>query len=254
MGWLKKGAEGHAEIVNADAKQAEAAKNANIRHWMKPGTERRVTFLDGDLGDDGLIEVNMYYEHNLYLAGTWTNWFVCVGEEEPCPICEGGDNPALVGAFTIIDHSKWTDKNGKEYKNQLRLLVAKRQTIKKLQTQAVKRGGLAGVTFDISRTDGNEANVGDVFDFVGKSDLVALFEKFGHSVFDYTKIIEYKTGKELRQMGFGATVAGAEVAPQESTATAAPSATMSAESSVENTKAVAPDAKPVGVIDFDKEL
>lgn len=206
MSFLKKGKDARKEAASVDAQRKQREEENKIfRFFVKRGTERRITFLDGELDGDGELSMTMYYEHNLYMNGNWRNFFVCTGnEEEPCPICEEGKMPAMVAAFTVIDHTEYTDRNGKAHKDQVVLLLAKRGTQKLLEYQAAKRGGLAGVTFDVARIDEDQsAAVGTSFDFVEKNDVAAVQKKFGAAVFNYEEIINYKTPDELRAMGFG---------------------------------------------------
>ncbi len=209
--FLKKGAEAHQEMEKADVKQAAAEKNRAFRFWMPDGAEKEITFLDGDLTEDGLLDIVMYYEHQIFMNGAWTNWFVCTGEQEPCPICEGGDTAALVGAFTIIDHSEWKDKKGVKHKDEKKLFVAKRPSIKQLQVLATKRKGLAGCTFDAFRTGDQAAAVGNVFDFTEKQKLKVIKKKYSMEdvePYDYEDVIQYMEAKELRKLGFGSLAVG----------------------------------------------
>jgi hypothetical protein len=206
MSFLKKGKQARKEASVVDAqRKARDEEHKVFRFYVPRGQERRITFLDGDLDSDGELVMTAYYEHNLYMNGRWNNFFVCTGnEDEPCPICEEGKMPAMVAVFTIIDHSEYTDRNGKTHKNQVKLLVAKRQTQKLLEYQAAKRGGLAGITFDVARIDEDQsAAVGTSFDFVEKNEVDKILKKFKAEVLDYEDVINYKTPAELRSMGFG---------------------------------------------------
>lgn len=209
VSFLKRGKAARKEVKRDTAERArrkEERDNQVRRFWLKRGTERRVTFLDGDLDEDGELSSTVYHEHNLYINGRWNNFFVCTGnEEEPCPICEEGKMPAMVAAFTVIDHTKFKDNAGKVHKNVISLLVAKHATYKLLEMQAVKRKGLTGATFDVGRIDEDQsAAVGSVFDYVGKNPLKAIKNKFDvDGPFNYEQILGYKTPDELRAMGFG---------------------------------------------------
>lgn len=208
MSFLKTGkqARKEASVVDAQRKAREDEASSKVfRFYVPRGQERRITFLDGNLDNDNELVMTAYYEHNLYINGRWNNFFVCTGnEDEPCPICEEGKMPSMVAVFTIIDHSEYTDRNGKTHKNQVKLLVAKRQTQKLLEYQAAKRGGLAGITFDVARIDEDQsAAVGTSFDFVEKNDVEKIAKKFKASVFNYEEVINYKSPSELRAMGFG---------------------------------------------------
>ncbi len=193
-------------------KQEDERKNRVYRFYLPTGAEQKITFIDGDLTPDGIIDVSMFREHNLKLNGHWKNWFRCTdfgGEgAEPCPICEGGDNAYVASVFSIIDHSLWTDSKGKKHQHEMKLFVAKREALNILQKHAVKRGGLAGVTFEVSRAGDNSPNVGNVFEFVKKNPVAKIIKAFGAKGFpvgmvDYEKALPYYTAAELRDKGFG---------------------------------------------------
>lgn len=211
--FLKKGAAAHKEIAKADARD-EATKedmaSGNVykhRYWMPNDAEQSITFLDGDLTEDGMLDIAQYYEHNLQINGSWKNWFICTQDKEDCPLCEDGGKPALVAVFTVIDHNKWKDRNGKEYVNQKRLFVCKRDTLKRLQKLAMKRDGLAGCTFDVSRTGDKSPGVGSDFDFSEKNTLkkVGKIYKLEETPepYDYGEVLPYKDAKALMALGFG---------------------------------------------------
>lgn len=203
------------EKIKDDQRKA-ARENKAFRFWMPEDAEVTLTFLDGNLDADGVIEAPMYYEHQLNLAGSWQNWFVCLKNiDQPCPICESGDESKLVTAFTVIDHSVYESKQGKVYKDNVKLFVCKQMTMKLLQKIATKRDGLTGCTFDVSRTGENSAGVGNMFDFCEKNSLKDLQEEFGSKEktiepFDYQKVIEFKDEQELRDLGLGGEVIGNE--------------------------------------------
>jgi len=177
-GILKRGTAAKETFDREEAKAEARAATNNIRFWIDDGKDATITFLDGDLDADGMLDIPYYFEHNLQIGGRYGNHFACIQESEPCPICEGGDNPSYVGLLTIIDHRSYKSKAGKEFSNQVRLFVAKRQTIKQLQKLAEKRGGLAGCTFDASRTGSQSAAVGSMFDFTEKTPLATLKKQY----------------------------------------------------------------------------
>ena len=212
VNFLKKGSAAQALLKKEEAK-AELAKEEKGRLWrffLKDGEERRITFIDGDLDGDGMLDILMFYEHTVFHNSRWTP-FTCIQEDEPCPVCESGDRPSLVGVFTIIDHSQYEDKQGKMHKDERRLFVAKRNTIQQLQTLAGKRGGLAGCTFDVSRSGDKAPSVGSLFDFVEKRTKVDLTTLYGSGVFvpaEYEKEIIYRTAEQLAGLGVGKAVVG----------------------------------------------
>jgi hypothetical protein len=218
--FLKSGSAAQEALATEDAKaeMAKAEAGKLWRFYLKDGEEKRVTFLDGDLDENGMLSDQRYYQHMLFINGEWKN-FVCtadVDQTQPCPICSRNDKdsrPALVGVLTVIDHSSHTVQNGPNkgnvIKNQRRLYVMKKGTIKHLQKLAEKRGGLAGCTFDISRTGDKEPGVGNQFDFVEKHDsLDSLAAELGIKVEDclpanYGEEIKYYSPTELIELGVG---------------------------------------------------
>ena len=212
--WAKRGKAAQ-EAMDKYEKDAEAHwedKNRMWRFWLNKGDTARVTFVDGNLLPDGTLDILTFREHTCKVNDDWEN-FVCIAEQEPCPICEGGNFPSLVGVLTIIDHRTYKGKKA-VYKDNQRLYVAKKGTIKLLQQAATKRNGLAGGTFEISRLNDNDPNVGGSFDFEEKRTVAECQKAYTRkakdgktsTVFvpaDYEKEIVYLTGKKLRAMGFG---------------------------------------------------
>jgi hypothetical protein len=202
VSYLKKGAQAAKEVSKAET-QAELNKSKVYRFWLPKDSDARITFLDGDLLPNGLIDGTVYHEHDVKINGKFGNPFVCIKEYEVCPLCEQGDNSSFVAAFTIIDHRSYEDREGKTVKDTLRLFVCKLDTYKMLQKIATKRGGLAGCTFDVTRTGDKSANVGNMFDFVEKKQVAALLKKYKVEVVDYEKAIPYRDEESLRALGFG---------------------------------------------------
>lgn len=225
VSWLKKGADSAklAQKEEAEAQKRKEEQGKAFRFWMKEDEEARITFVDGDLGSEGFLLPARYYEHNLKINGKWNNFFVCPEKTHPdsgekCPICEGGDRPSLVALFTIIDHRAFKSKDGqKTYSDTAKILAAKPATFELLNKIAVKRHGLAGATFDVSRIGDKAAAVGSMFDFLEKHNVEELKKNYvreftvdGKKVtksifvpFDYEKEIVYRSETELRKMGFG---------------------------------------------------
>jgi len=215
LSYLKKGAAAVTEVAKAEA-QAELRKTNNTwRFWLPDGEDAKITFLDGGLLADGTIDSVVYHEHNVKMNGRFGNTFLCIKEFEACPLCEQDDNAAFVAAFTIIDHRKYTDKDKKEHKDQTRLFVCKLETYKLLQKIATKRDGLAGATFDVSRTGDKSASVGNMFDYTSKAPVGAILKKYDTAVIDYEKEIPYRDGKTLRDLGFGVDTSGAYDMPDD---------------------------------------
>jgi len=225
--FLKRGKEAAEETQKADAemeRRRAAAKNKDnvYRYWMPEGEEQKITFLDGELNEAGVLDVPRYWEHNLLLGGSWKNWFPCTKDEEPCPLCDL-KQPSLVYVFTIIDHRQWKEKKGdhKEHEHERKLYVCKGDTYKRLSKMAHKRGGLTGCTFDVSRIGDRAENVGSDFDFCEKLSFKELAKKYGLvkkgktnnnkvcKPYDYDEVLKYYTAEQLREM----TGLGEESAP-----------------------------------------
>jgi len=233
--FLKRGAESAkmAAKAAAEAEQRRSEQGKLFRFWMKEKEEARITFVDGELSKEGALtgylDPPRYYEHNLFLNGQWNNFFYCPEKTNPdandkCPLCESGDKPALVALFTIIDHRQIpsTKDKTKIWKDQKKLLVAKPQTFELLTKHAIKRGGLAGGTFDASRVGDKSAAVGSMFDFVEKKTIEELQKLYmiervdpktnqkvkvtNFTPADYEKEIAYRTGDELRELTKGSPV------------------------------------------------
>jgi hypothetical protein len=221
VSFLKKGKAAHEQVASAD-KETEKKKAAGMvrRFWIPQEAETQITFLDGALDDDGLLETVTYWEHQLRLNGDWRNWYACTQDQEPCPICQGSsDTPSLVAAFTVIDHTKWVSKQDNvEHQHEPRLFICKRETFKRLQKIATKRGGLTGITFDVSRTGDKSPSVGSDFDFVEKRTLSVIKKAYDlkaadAKAYDYEKVIMYRDAEELKKLGFGLiSVGGADAA------------------------------------------
>lgn len=205
-----------AEEARAAAQQAEADKM--WRFWLQPDEDAKITFLDGELDEEGMLDITTFYEHFMLISGKPRN-FICTDDTEACPICERGDSQKnFVGVMTIIDHRKHTIKNGpntgKFIINDRKLFVAKRGTLKMLTKIAAKRDGLAGCMFDVSRGNDKTPNVGNNFDFSKK------FESFNEiadtfkleledvSPADYGEELTYYTAEELIALGVGKAISG----------------------------------------------
>lgn len=178
-------------------------------------TTHKITFLDGDLDEDGQLSNPVYYEHNIQHNGKYIQFASC-GDQEPDPLQEMGQEPTLSQVFTIINHTKYETNDGKIYRDRKMLLVATKATIAKLEKIARKRGGLTGCTFEITRSNERAPRVGDTWEFAKKRSRKELrkflLEKKNPvspkeidelmTVADYQKEITYYTAKELIKLGY----------------------------------------------------
>lgn len=209
------------EEAKAAAQQAEFDKM--WRFMLKPDEDAKITFLDGELDSDGMLDVTTFYEHFMKINGKPRN-FICVAEtDEPeeCPICERGDQgsqKSFVGVMTVLDHRKHKIQSGpnagKIITNDRKLFLAKRATLKMLTKIALKRDGLAGCSFDVSRGNDKTPSVGNVFDFILKFDSFdAIAAKFNLPMEEvtpaiYTEELTFYSAAELIELGVGKVITG----------------------------------------------
>jgi len=204
MSFLKYGNDAKA-LLETEAKREEESF-APFRFWLKRGEKCKITFLDGELHEDGMLAIPMFYEHRVKFNGRWEN-FVCTGAQEPCPLCaQESGRAALVGALTIIDHRKIASKKGdKVYHMEKKLFIAKKKSIQILTELAETYGGLTGATFEVKRLDDERSfSVGDMFAFTKKHEVSFLAEKLGEEKsvpFNYSEAIVYHTAAQLAEMG-----------------------------------------------------
>ena len=219
--WLKRGAAAAKALADAEKEaQIRAEQNQKThRFWVPAGQEARFTFVDGFLTPENTVDFIALKEHALFMNGKYHNYFSCLDtggpEGQVCPLCVGGDTAYFAGAFTVIDHRAYkNEKTGKVFTNQRRLFVAKRETIKLLQQLGIKRGGLAGCTFDAMRSGDKSPGVGNSFDFIEKNSIEDLKKKFMvldangkpfdvFSPLDYEKEFTLLTKEEMLARGFG---------------------------------------------------
>ena len=212
MSFLKTGAAAHAELEKAESESLNQYEP--YRFWLKENAEARITFVDGHLIGE-LLNANSYYEHMQKRVGrSGYDTYPCTQETEACPICESGGVPSLVFALTILDHREWKDKAGKVHQHERKLYICKRDTFKKLQLKAAKRGGLSGCTFDVARVGEKSASVGTEYEFVGKTPIAEVALQCGLAPedvvpFDYAATLKYLSAAELRKIGFGVAGIGA---------------------------------------------
>ena len=220
--WMLRGKAAH-EAYARDAAEQEVRREAQRRlHRFRIDVNEpaRITFLDGALDEDGLLAVPSLYEHAVQLAGRWAT-FVCVGGgPEPCPICDGGRPPALVAAFTVIDHRPYTIRRGPRagtvVVDQRKLFVAKKGTLARLQLKASTLGseGLAGATLAVTRLDSGDGlspGVGTEFEFLDRTPLDVLAERYGAEGVpaDYEQEFPYLPASRLIALGLGRAPAAA---------------------------------------------
>lgn len=214
--FLMRGAQA-AQAHKQEEAKAEAAKEEMGKLWeffMSPGEDVPITFLDGHLIKDGdekdMLDCPTYYRHTVPYAGKWGSFICTEGVEGQCPLCASGDKKQLVGVLTIIDHSTRHSRDGtKTYVDQKRLFVAPRTVLSVLTKIAQKKGGLAGHTFEVSRTDSKSARCGSMFEHLGHRSPDELVQTYGPEKAqpaNYQEELVYRSAEQLLQMGLGVKV------------------------------------------------
>ena len=205
----------------------QAAQEAFGRMWRfyikgtDLGKPHKITFLDGIINPATKLLGNpSWRDHTVKNARGMFDNYVCTDHggpgSEPCPLCQNSnaDKPSVVMGFTIIDHRPVTftkgDKAGKTEPFSKKLLIAKSKTLPLLQIKAAARGGLRGVQMDVIRTSTTEASVGNIFEAVLQYDEAELKAEFGEHYLpaDWDHELNYKTAKELVDMGAAPPMAG----------------------------------------------
>lgn len=205
----------HGTAAKAKWDKAEDDTQIPFRYRMKVGEVKKITFLDGDLDESGFFKNVSLFEHTMQVGNNYPT-YVCTEncpdpkDNEPCPCClQSGRQPYMVCFFTVIDHTGYTNKQGKVVKDITRVFAAKRRTMSILMHIAAKHGGLAGVRFDVMRLEGH-ANTGETFEFVKKFPVQALCDKYKTAPIDPARATNYKSRQELLLLGFGGVPIGAE--------------------------------------------
>lgn len=206
-----------------------------FRFYLLPGEEARITFVDGELDENGYFNPVRGYEHKVFRTGEkFPHYYLCPKLNNPqsgmeCPICSGGDFPSFNAFLTIVDHTAHASKKtpGKIIQNQRRLFVAPSGFMDKILIKlAQKLGGLQGQTFDVSRGESEKSSrVGDLYVPIERKPLEELQKMYVEPVTDkqgkptgqmqtvftpaeYDKETVALNAEQLMQLGFGAPAPG----------------------------------------------
>jgi hypothetical protein len=236
-GWYKTGEEG---LDTARRIQEErAAQYGPYRFWLKPGNSAKVTFLD--------TEGFYFHEHELQINGKWGNYFTCLKDFSECPLCDSGEKPGYVCAYTVIDHSEYESKNGK-IKNQKKLLIARPAVINRLaRRKETLEGNLTYGLFLFTRDSKDECRTGEDIEFIKRlkaEDLKKFKPKDSKETdedwlkpFDYMKLFQPKSVEELRKVAGQAPPIGSDDYGKDASPTGAaipPEAGIASEDSIES--------------------
>jgi len=201
--WFKLGDEGLEEKKKLDHIAQLKRERAAGRFWLKGDDEAVVVFVD----DTGFYVKT----HILSVDGNWSN-ITCIRDFSPCPICNTGKKPTVIAYYTVIDTRTIVRRDGIKEANRKVLFPAKGSAINILADMKKKYGSLVGLAFKVKRYSDKSPNCGDFFDLVSKKRVdLTKFGKDANKPIDYGKITTPPTEEELKAMGFGIKVVGAEV-------------------------------------------
>lgn len=221
------------EQAKAEARK-KASSNRTFRFYMGVGESHdaeqegpTVTFLDGDLDQDGCLDAPVVREHEVRVPGKMPDYYVCLSDETgECPICEhfaDDEKPnyyRLLSFLTVLDHRDHTIKNGpnrgKTIKGGKKLLALTGQDLEMLQKHATRFGGLRGVQFEVTRgKEQRSAKIGDNwYPLNGKEPASEdeIREAYGDLAeegvdiaepLQYDEVLNFLTAPELNSLGFG---------------------------------------------------
>ncbi|QNJ59198.1 hypothetical protein [Vibrio phage vB_ValS_PJ32] len=209
--FLKRGDEARKALLQQEeeVKQAKEIRGNYRNFYLKAGSQATITFLDGELDNDKLLDMPLMYLHSVYHAGMGNNGerinLVCTQDSEGnCPIC-AYDKAQLVGCLTVIEHTKYESADG-EVINPRRLFLPKRQTMRELQEAAAQLGGLRGYQFKVRRSSKKSPIVGDelelVADRIPEDKLKQVFDACsGSDPIDYETELNYFSNEDLHKLG-----------------------------------------------------
>lgn len=208
MTWFKKGEEGRTESKTADEQQQRNFEKSKVRRFsLSPDETAKVVFLDTP---DFFL-----YEHNMWPITGKYDQETCIKDFDTCPLCVSGHNPSLVLVGTVIDTRIVKTEDGKEYKNQKRLIALKgkaRQAI--LRRLSENKNNLQYAVLQFSRGSGtNECATGEDIQVLKKLEAksVALLCPPDQKPEEFIKPLDYE--KLLKPLSVDALSRIAGVAP-----------------------------------------
>ena len=199
-----------------DRAKDETRDYVPFRFWLKVGEERRIMFVDDNPFN--------FIEHDVFMK-TMHNFTCLQVEGKECPLCKAAEEQDAeeisirakpVAAYTILDLSPWTARNGKTHSFSKRLLVATETPfgiIKVLHDNRMakdaennvpmeERLGLKFHKYSVSRTLSKDPRVGGLFEHWAKiadplKEIEGITEKDLEPV-DYPKAFACKSVEEVQ--------------------------------------------------------
>lgn len=192
--WYLKGKDG----INRGKEEAQRAKERRenqgpLRFWLNYDSSANVILLD--------TPWFFFYEHNLSIGGKYHNYYTCVRDIEPCPLDKADRDPSYSLAFTGIDCTKFTTKDGVTKQYQKRLFVLRGKALEVMTRRMEKLGELKGMIFEFARgSKKTECSTGEDITFSGKKvtaeqlrKMFAVAKPEGTKLEDWVKPIDYVT-------------------------------------------------------------
>lgn len=168
--WYSVGHE--SEQVKAEEKRAETRYGPR-RFWLKAGESKNVVFID-----DSPFS---FQEFQFRKDGSWQNWVTSPGPDSPVYahlVKELGDS-YLVGMYTVVQCTPYTDKDNKEHNYGLEVFPSKGKTIR--EKMKIKATTLKDKITTVLRATEKTVNHGDDFTPVkAVEDPDALFAKVNY--------------------------------------------------------------------------
>jgi len=169
--WFTKGFDAGSKAMENErkAKGSGSRSSAGNRFWMPRDSEKNLVFLT----DEPFI----YLEHQWKENGSYRNWATCLEPlGVPCKHCDEGHNRYQAAAFTVVDCTPWTDKEGNKHRFTKRLFIAKSGVWEKIERERnlLKEDSLTlrGAAFRVFRgKDDKSPGVGEDFKFRKSIDL-----------------------------------------------------------------------------------
>jgi len=185
MSWFEQSYEGldREEEKTRVRKEQKAKLESGLRRlWLPPKKNLEATFVS----DPPFC----FWEHQLKIDGNWRNWCTCVRGLEGyayCPICKLSDKIKkfwryYAGAYKIIDHNEWTDRSDVTHKDTPLLMIARKDSLAVFRNHANIRSGLVGCKYNVFRAGEKSASIGDDWNFLDKTPIEDLIEKYGEEL------------------------------------------------------------------------
>jgi hypothetical protein len=127
--------------------EAEMRRNSDRppELWIKDGESRMIQFLSNE-------PVAMLFRYTVPQGGNRFEKITAPGPGKKDLMKRGGLRASLLAYYPVVDKTGYVDRNGKRFKNVLRLLVATGKQEKQIEKMREKKGDLTRIEIDYSRS------------------------------------------------------------------------------------------------------